>query len=151
MKITYLTPEKAAIRDLTTAVRQSLSQQGVASDQMVDVAIANLRKNADKHTAIGIDAWLGYGGALPALERVVAAANGESDDDFYRRTQYPKHVVDAYTIAGDDLATLVFCEQYWMAHRRLVPPGTSVWPLNKDEDSFIDLNEFEARLKGIPS
>ena len=149
MEINYLTPDIDAITEMVKEVRKALYQQGVLNSQAVSAGISNLRKNAAIHAKAGIDAWLGYGGTLPALERVFSTASGETEEEFYRRTQYPKYIVDAYTIPGDDLATLVFCEQYWTAHRRTVPSTNSIWPLNQEEGTYIDLNDYEGRLRGL--
>ena len=146
--ITYLTPDSAALAEVTTAIKASLSSKGVADGDMAKTIIATFNRNAARLAGQHIDFWLGFGGYLPAVEWVIAQQDGQSEDEFYARTQYPKSVVEAYSVSGDDLATLAAADLYMQHHRATTPTSTTVWPLNEDEGQYIDLAQFEGRLTG---
>ena len=63
------------------------------------------------------------------------------------RTQYPVNVVEAYTVPNDDIATLAAADQFSQMHKAIVPINTAVWCLNEDEQHYINLLEYENRLK----
>ena len=94
----------------------------------------------------GVDAWLGYGVYLPAIERIFALHQGETEAEFYDRTQYPADVVNAYTLSNHEIATLIAADKYNRIHQHSVAVNTSLWPLN-DEGLSIDLLDFPNRLK----
>lgn len=145
--ITKLTPVPSEIAPLVERVRAVLTKKG--ESDAVAAVIKNMQQNAQMQARNGIDAWLSYGAYLPAVERVIALNSGEAEDDFFARTQYPVNVVEAYTVKGDDLATLVAADQYSQLHKATVLKNTGEWCLNEDEQYFIDLYQFENRLKAI--
>ncbi|WP_111857830.1 hypothetical protein [Acinetobacter sp. CFCC 10889] len=147
MNINKLTPEPESLKPIVDHVTAVLNQNGVTD--YVSTVISNMKENAQLLAKNHVDAWIGYGAYLPAVERVIALNAGETEDSFYERTQYPVHVVEAYTVPNDDLATLVAADQFYKMHRRLVPCTTTVWSLNDDEQHFINLDEYENRLKYI--
>ncbi|AWL27158.1 hypothetical protein DJ533_00295 (plasmid) [Acinetobacter defluvii] len=147
MNINKLTPELESLKPIVDQVTAILSQNGVTD--YVSTVISNMKENAQLLAKNNVDAWIGYGAYLPAVERVIALNAGETEEDFYTRTQYPIHVVEAYTVPGDDLATLVAADQFYKMHRRLVPCTNTVWSLNDDEQHFINLDEYENRLKYV--
>lgn len=147
MNINKLTPEVESLKIVVDQVTAVLSQNGVTD--YVATVISNMKENAQLLAKNNVDAWIGYGVYLPAVERIIALNAGETEDDFFARTEYPVNVVDAYTVQGDDLATLVAADQFYKMHRRLVPCTTTVWSLNDDEQYFINLGEYENRLKYI--
>ncbi len=69
---------------------------------------------------------------------------GETEAEFYDRTQYPADVVNAYTLSNHEIATLIAADKYNRIHQHSV--NTSLWPLN-DEGLSIDLLDFPNRLK----
>ena len=108
--------------------------------------ISNMRGTAEIQASQGVDAWLGYGVYLPAIERIFALHQGESEAEFYDRTQYPADVVNAYTLSNHEIATLIAADKYNRIHQHSVTVNTSLWPLN-DEGLSIDLLDFPNRLK----
>jgi hypothetical protein len=108
--------------------------------------ISNMKGTAEIQASQGVDAWLGYGIYLPAIERIFALYHGETEPEFYKRTQYPKDLVEAYTIPEHDIATLIAADKYNRMHQQSVPVNTAVWPLN-DEDFTVNLLKFENRLQ----
>lgn len=108
--------------------------------------ISNMRGTAEIQASQGVDAWLGYGVYLPAIERIFALHQGESEAEFYDRTQYPADVVNAYTLSNHEIATLIAADKYNRIHQHSVAVNTSLWPLN-DEGLSIDLLDFPNRLK----
>lgn len=148
MNISYMTPDKDALTPMVSSLKSTLLEQGIDLPDMVNTVIQNMMTNAKRHKAQGIDAWLWYGVYLPAVERVISASKGESREDFLTRTEYPANVVDAYTVEGEDLTTLVAADSFWWGHRNDVPCNTTVWPLNTDDDPLnIDLSLFEGRIQ----
>lgn len=149
--IDYFTPNKSIFAKIDT-YHSIFDGKGVSPDKWVGSILQTFYDNAHSMASRGIDFWLSFGGALPAVERVIAIHNGESETEFYRRTGYPKSVVEAYSIMDkdgvyNDFGTLVFADEYKNAHLKTVPANTSVWQLNS-EGVVIDLNLFENRLKG---
>ncbi|UJA01453.1 hypothetical protein [Acinetobacter johnsonii] len=108
--------------------------------------ISNMRGTAEIQASQGVDAWLGYGVYLPAIERTFALHQGETEAEFYDRTQYPADVVNAYTLSNHEIATLIAADKYNRIHQHSVAVNTSLWPLN-DEGLSIDLLDFPNRLK----
>lgn len=108
--------------------------------------ISNMRGTAEIQASQGVDAWLGYGVYLPAIERIFALHQGESEAEFYDRTQYPADVVNAYTLSNHEIATLIAADKYNRIHQHSVAVNTSLWPLN-DAGLSIDLLDFPNRLK----
>ena len=83
---------------------------------------------------------------MPAIERIFALHQGESEAEFYDRTQYPADVVNAYTLSNHEIATLIAADKYNRIHQHSEAVNTSLWPLN-DEGLSIDLLDFPNRLK----
>ena len=108
--------------------------------------ISNMRGTAEIQASQGVDTWLGYGVYLPAIERIFALHQGETEAEFYDRTQYPADVVNAYTLSNHEIATLIAADKYNRIHQHSVAVNTSLWPLN-DEGLSIDLLDFPNRLK----
>ena len=108
--------------------------------------ISNMRGTAEIQASQGVDAWLGYGVYLPAIERIFALHQVETEAEFYDRTQYPADVVNAYTLSNHEIATLIAADKYNRIHQHSVTVNTSLWPLN-DEGLSIDLLDFPNRLK----
>ena len=108
--------------------------------------ISNMRGTAEIQASHGVDAWLGYGVYLPAIERIFALHQGETEAEFYARTQYPADVVNAYTLSNHEIATLIAADKYNRIHQHSVAVNTSLWPLN-DAGLSIDLLDFPNRLK----
>ena len=108
--------------------------------------ISNMRGTAEIQASQGVDAWLGYGVYLPAIERIFALHQGETEAEFYDRTQYPADVVNAYTLSNHEIATFIAADKYNRIHQHSVAVNTSLWPLN-DEGLSIDLLDFPNRLK----
>ena len=108
--------------------------------------ISNMRGTAEIQASQGVDAWLGYGVYLPAIERIFALHQGETEAEFYDRTQYPADVVNAYTLSNPEIATVIAADKYNRIHQHSVAVNTSLWPLN-DEGLSIDLLDFPNRLK----
>ena len=108
--------------------------------------ISNMRGTAEIQASQGVDAWLGYGVYLPAIERIFSLHQGETEAEFYDRTQYPADVVNAYTLSNHEIATLIAADKYNRIHQHSVAVNTSLWPLN-DEGLSIDLLDFPNRLK----
>lgn len=139
-------PDIDSLAPLVSEVKSALELQGLDPLQGV---IDNMRQNAALMAKQGVDQWLSYGVYLPAVERVISSAEGESEDDFYIRTGYPANVVEAYSVPGNDLATLVAADQYSTHHKRLMLKNTAEWCLNDDEQYYINLNQYENRLKAL--
>lgn len=148
--INYLVPNFQIIEQ-ANAVKTALAGKGIADADMIGFIVGNFYKNAKVFTAKNLDFWLGFGGYLPAVEWVIAKAKGETEDEFYARTQYPKMVVEAYSVPNNDLATLVAADLYMQGHRASMPPNTTVWTLNLSEGQFIDLSQFDGRITGLPA
>ena len=108
--------------------------------------ISNMRGTAEIQASQGVDAWLGYGVYLPAIERIFALHQGETEAEFYARTQYPADVVNAYTLSNHEIATVIAADKYNRIHQHSVAVNTSLWHLN-DEGLSIDLLDFPNRLK----
>lgn len=150
-QIDYCVPTHE-IYEVINEYHLAFDKKAIEHEERVGFIIGTFYKNAEILKAKGIDFWLSFGGTLPAVERVIALHNGESEQDFYARTQYPKHVVEAYSIIDefgeyDDFGTLVVGDIYKNGHMTSVPANTAVWELSDDE--FIDLAQFEQRLCGI--
>ena len=145
--INKLLPDVEQLKPLTEEVRSAILAQG--KDDVLGAVILNMKDNAVMLAKKGIDSWLGYGVYLPAVERVIALHAGESEEDFFYRTQYPVNVVESYSVPGDDLATLVCADQYSRMHKTLVPVNTAVWCLNEEEQHFINLSDYENRLNAV--
>lgn len=146
--INYLVPNFQIIEQ-ANAVKAALASKGIADADMIGFIVGNFYKNAKVFTAKNLDFWLGFGGYLPAVEWVIAKAKGESEDEFYARIQYPKMIIEAYSVPGNDLATLVAADLYMQGHRASMPPNTTVWTLNLKDGQFIDLAQFDARITGL--
>lgn len=108
--------------------------------------ISNMKGTAEIKASQGVDAWLSYGIYLPAVERIIALHQGESEEEFYLRTGYPKEVVEAYTIPNHDIATLIAADKYSRIHQLSTPVNTTIWLLN-DDGLTIDLSQFKQRIK----
>lgn len=150
MMIDYLTPNKTH-NALIDKYHTIFDEKGISPDKRVGFIIDVFYDNAKMFASRGIDFWLGFGAYLPAVERVIAMHNGEQETPFYRRTQYPKNVVDAYSVLDadglyNDFATLVVADDYRKQHLANTPANTSVWQIST-EGLVIDLNDFENRLK----
>ncbi len=88
--------------------------------------ISNMRGTAEIQASQGVDAWLGYGVYLPAIERIFALHQGETEAEFYDRTQYPADVVNAYTLSNHEIATLIAADKYNRIHQHSVAVNTSI-------------------------
>ena len=108
--------------------------------------ISNMKGTAEIQASQGVDAWLGYGVYLPAIERIISLHEGETEQEFYERTHYPSDIVSAYTLENHKIATLIAADKYSRIHQQQIPPNTSIWPLN-DAGKSIDLNQFTSRIK----
>lgn len=108
--------------------------------------ISNMKGTIEIQASQGVDAWLGYGVYLPAVDRIISLYHGETEHDFYLRTQYPKDIVNAYTIPNHDIATLIAADKYNRIHQQSIPVNTTIWPLN-DEGLMINLLDFKHRIK----
>ncbi|WP_168416340.1 hypothetical protein [Acinetobacter indicus] len=89
-------PNIEELAPIADNIRAVLTERG--SKDVLGTVIENIKGNAEMLAKHKIDAWLGYGVYLPAVERVIALHGGESETDFYMRTQYPVNVVEAYTV-----------------------------------------------------
>lgn len=78
--------------------------------------ISNMKGTAEIQASQGVDAWLGYGVYLPAIERIFALHQGQSEEEFYARTQYPSDLVESYSIPDHDIATLIAADKYSRMH-----------------------------------
>lgn len=107
--------------------------------------ISNMKGIAELQASQGVDAWLGYGVYLPAIEHIFAKHQGESTAQFYQRTDYPKDVVEAYTLEGHEITTLIAADKYSHIHQQIRPVNTSIWELNTQGLS-IDLNKYPNRI-----
>ncbi len=145
--ITKLLPDPEQLAPIMAHVRAVLDANG-ETDHVATV-IRNMQTNAQMQARQGVDAWLSYGVYLPAVERVIALHNGESEEDFLARTQYPVNVVEAYSVPGDDLATLLAADQYSQMHKRTVLKNTGEWCLDEEEQHYINLYDYENRLKAL--
>lgn len=145
--INKFTPVASELTPLVDHVRAILTANG--ETDAVGAVIKNMQANAQMQAIHGIDSWLSYGAYLPAVERVIALHAGEDEADFLARTQYPVNVVEAYTVPGDDLATLLAADQYSQWHKPIVLKNTGEWCLNEEEQYFINLYDYENRLKTI--
>lgn len=145
--INKLLPVESELKPIADNIRAVLKKRGTVD--VLDAVITNLKANAENLKQHKIDQWLSFGVYLPAVERVIALHGGESEEDFYSRTQYPVNVVEAYSVPGDDLMTLVAADQYSQMHKSTHPINTAVWCLNEDEQHYINLLEYENRLKAI--
>lgn len=143
--ITKFLPDPEQLKPVLEKVRAILAEKG--ETDTVSAVIKNMKLNAQMQAKRGIDTWLSYGVYLPAIERIIAVHSGEDEADFLERTQYPINVIEAYTVQGDDLATLLCADQYSQLHKPMIPANTAEWSLNDDEQHYIDLNQFENRLK----
>lgn len=108
--------------------------------------ISNMKGTAEIQASQGVDAWLGYGVYLPAIERIIALHEGETEKNFYLRTSYPQDVVEAYSLSGHDIATLIAADKYSRIHQQMVSVNTALWPLN-EQGLCINLNDFPNRLR----
>lgn len=108
--------------------------------------ISNMKGTAELQASQGVDAWLGYGVYLPAIERIMALHEGESEAHFYARTGYPKAVVEAYSLVGHEIATLIAADKYSRIHQQSVPVNTAIWSLNEAGQEF-NLNDYPNRIK----
>lgn len=138
-------PDPEQLKPVLEKVRAILAENG--ETDTLGAVIKNMKLNAQMQAKHGIDSWLSYGVYLPAVERIIAVHSGEDEAEFLERTQYPINVIEAYTVQGDDLATLLCADQYSQLHKAVIPVNTAEWSLNDDEQYFIDLNQFENRLK----
>lgn len=137
-------PDTKDLAPVMERVRTVLAEKG--ETDVVSAVIKNIKLNAQMQAKQGIDAWLSFGVYLPAVERIIALHDGETESEFMERTQYPINVIEAYTVEGDDLATLLCADQYSQLHKRTVLKNTAEWSLNDDEQYYINLNEYENRL-----
>lgn len=140
-------PKKEELMPIVDQIRTVLTEQGHAD--VLGTVIQNMRINSEMHAKVGVDNWLSYGVYLPSIERIFALHSGELEQDFMKRTQYPINVIEAYTVKGDDLATLVAADQYSQAHKLTVIKNNAVWCLNDEEQEYIDLNQYENRLRAL--
>ena len=101
--INKLLPVESELKPIADNIRAVLKKRGTVD--VLDAVITNLKANADNLKQHKIDQWLSFGVYVPAVERVIALHGGESEEDFYSRTQYPVNVVEAYSVTGDDLMT----------------------------------------------
>ena len=108
--------------------------------------ISNMRGTAEIQASQGVDAWVGYGVYVPAIERIFVLHEGETGDEFQGGSEYPADVVHAYTLSNHEIATLIAADKYNRIHQHSVTVNTSLWPLN-DEGLSIDLLDFPNRLK----
>ena len=108
--------------------------------------ISNMKGTAEIQASQGVDAWLGYGVYLPAIERIFVLHQGQSEEEFYARTKYPSDLVESYSIPDHHIATLIAADKYSRMHQHSVPVNTSLWPLN-DAGLNIDLEDFPHHLK----
>lgn len=108
--------------------------------------ISNMKSTAEIQASQGVDSWLAYGVYLPAVERIFALHQGETEAEFFERTQYPAELVQAYSIKDHDIATLIAADKYSRIHQQHLPVNTSRWPYS-DDGSSIDLNQYPARIK----
>lgn len=108
--------------------------------------ISNMKGTAEIQASQGVDSWLGYGIYLPAIERIFALHQGETEAEFYARTQYPPDVVNAYSIPDHAIATLIAADKYSRIHQQTVPVNTALWPLN-DDGLCINLQDFPQRMQ----
>lgn len=108
--------------------------------------ISNIKGTVELQASQGVDGWLAYGVYLPAVERIIAKHQGESEQAFYQRTQYPEDIVESYSIPEHDIATLIAADKYSRIHQLSTPVNTAVWALN-DEGLALDLNLFPQRLQ----
>lgn len=108
--------------------------------------ISNIRGNIELQASQGVDGWLSYGVYLPSIEYIIAIHQGESEDAFYERTQYPREIVTAYTIPQHPIATLIAADKYSRIHQQNTAPNTTIWALN-DSGRTLDLNDYPNRLK----
>ncbi|WP_257225207.1 hypothetical protein [Acinetobacter sp. YH12097] len=49
--------------------------------------ISNMKSTAEIQASQGVDSWLAYGVYLPAVERIFALHQGETEAEFFERTQ----------------------------------------------------------------
>ncbi|WP_174493913.1 hypothetical protein [Acinetobacter sp. Marseille-Q1623] len=144
--INRLLPDPEALAPMVENIKAIFAQQGVTD--YVSEIIKNMHENAamlmNNHQ---IDTWIGYGNYLPAIEKIIALNAGQSEEYFYARTEYPVNVVDAYTVVDNPLATLIAADQFFKMHRRIVPCTTTIWALDEDETYFINLDDYENRLR----
>lgn len=143
--INKLVPDAEQLKPMLEHVRSVLDSQG--HEDHVATVIQNMKANAEMQALHGVDAWLSYGVYLPAVERIIALKSGEDEADFLARTQYPVNVIEAYSVPGDDLATLLCADQYSQMHKSTVLKNTAEWSLNDEMQLSINLNDFENRLK----
>ena len=120
--------------------------QSKGEKDVLGKVISNMKGTAELQASQGVDAWLGYGVYLPAIERIFALHDGESEAAFFQRTQYPEDVVAAYSIKDHDIATLIAADKYNRIHQQNTAPNTTCWALN-DAGLCLDLALFEHRLK----
>jgi hypothetical protein len=108
--------------------------------------ISNMKGIIELQASQGVDGWLGYGVYLPAVEHIIAKFSGEDEASFYTRTQYPKDIVEAYTLVEHPIATLIAADKYNRIHQQNTPVNTSEWPLN-EQGAYLNLNDYPNRLK----
>ena len=145
--IDKLLPVSNELAPLVADLRAVLKQKG--ESDAVAAVIKNMMLNAQMQARQGIDVWLSYGAYLPAVERIIALKNGEDEEAFLARTQYPINVIEAYSVPGDDLATLVAADQYSQMHKQTVLKNTGEWCLNEEQQHFINLYDYENRIKAV--
>lgn len=142
--ITKFLPTLKKFQDMERQYIEYFSSKG--EKDVLGRVISNMKGTAEIQASQGVDAWLGYGVYLPAVERIFAEHAGENDTEFYARTQYPQQIVETYTIPKHPIATLIAADKYSRIHQQNTPVNTSVWPLNDDGDS-INLNQYPNRIK----
>lgn len=108
--------------------------------------ISNMRGTVELQASQGVDGWLAYGIYLPAVEYIIASHNGESEADFYARTQYPEALVNTYNIHNHPIATLIAADKYSRIHQQTTAPNTTLWDLN-ESGLTLDLTEYPNRLQ----
>ena len=111
--INYLVPNFQIIEQ-ANAVKTALAGKGIADADMVGFIVGNFYKNARVFTAKNLDFWLGFGGYLPAVEWVMAKAKGETEDEFYARTQGTDFAVQSVDDAGDRCREEDFPCRVWL-------------------------------------
>jgi hypothetical protein len=108
--------------------------------------ISNMRGTVELQASQGVDGWLSYGVYLPAVEYIIAMHQGETEIDFYTRTQYPTELVETYSIPEHPIATLIAADKYSRIHQLSTPVNTAIWALN-NTGLKLDLNLFPQRLQ----
>lgn len=107
--------------------------------------ISNMKGIVELQASQGVDGWLGYGVYLPVVDYIFSQHKGESEADFFTRTQYPNELVKAYLIEQHPIATLIAADKYNRIHQQQKPVNTTVWELN-DDGLTLNLADYPERL-----